>query len=62
MMTSSVMKIIHHTDLLDDYPTLARYRDRCFDRPSYRQAIADQCAAFSDHSPEDMKYELKVAR
>jgi glutathione S-transferase len=62
MMTSSVMKIIHHTDLLDGYPTLSGYRDRCFDRPAYRKAIADQCTAFSDHSPEDMKYELKVDR
>jgi glutathione S-transferase len=62
MMTSSVLKIIHHTDLLDGYPTLAAYRDRCFKRPAYRQAIADQCAAFSDHRPADMKYELKVDR
>ena len=60
MMTTSVLKIIHHTDLVDGYPTLAAYRDRCFDRPAYQQAIADQCAAFSDHSSEDMKYELKV--
>jgi glutathione S-transferase len=61
MMTSSVLKIIHHTDLLDAYPSLTAYRNRCFDRPAYKQAIADQCATFVEHSEKDMKYGLKTA-
>ena len=61
MMTSSVLKIIHHTDLLGAYPSLIAYRDRCFARPAYKKAIADQCAVFDHHCEEDMRYELKTA-
>jgi glutathione S-transferase len=60
MMTTSVFKIIHHTDILDAYPTLVAYRDRCFDRPAYKKAIADQCREFAAHQPKDMKYEMKT--
>jgi glutathione S-transferase len=60
MMTTSVLKIIHHTDILNAYPTLIAYRDRCFDRPAYKKAIADQCQAFAQHQPKDMKYEMKT--
>ena len=59
MMTSSVLKILGHTDLVDGYPTLVSYRDRCFDRPAYKKAIADQCAEIARHLEKDMKYELK---
>ena len=59
MMTSSVLKILHHTDLLDAYSTLKAYRDRCFDRPAYRKAIAEQCAEIDRHQQKDMKYEQK---
>ncbi len=61
MMTSSVLKIIHHTDLLDAYPSLTAYRDRCFARPAYKKAIAEQCAVFDKYCEQDMKYELKTA-
>ena len=61
MMTSSVFKIIHHTDLLKRYPTLLDYQERCFARPAYRKAIADQCADLKKHSEKDMKYDLKKA-
>jgi glutathione S-transferase len=54
-------KIIHHADLLDAYPSLTAYRDRCFERLAYKQAIADQCASFAQHSEKDMKYGLKTA-
>ena len=59
MMMSSVLKILRHTDLLNPYPTLSFYRDRCFDRPAYKKAIADQCADIARHQEHDMKYELK---
>jgi glutathione S-transferase len=59
MMMSSVLKILHHTDLLDAYPTVKSYRDRCFDRPAYKRAIADQCTDIGRHSQVDMKYELQ---
>jgi glutathione S-transferase len=61
LMTSSVFKIIHHTDIVDQFPTLAAYRDRCFARPSYKKAIADQIEEISRHSERDMKYDLRRA-
>ena len=59
MMTTSVFKIIHHTPILNDYPRLVEYRDRCFARPAYKKAIEDQCDAFLKHQAEDMKYHLR---
>jgi glutathione S-transferase len=59
MMTSSVLKIVHHTDLLDNYPNLEAYCERCFARPAYQKAIADQCAEVARHQQKDMKYEQK---
>ncbi len=59
MMTSSILKILQHTDLLSRHPTLSSYRDRCFERPAYKKAIADQCADIARHREVDMKYELK---
>jgi glutathione S-transferase len=61
MMTSSVMKILHHTNLLDAYPTLKAFRDRCFDRPAYKKAVADQIAEVAAHKQQDMKYEAREA-
>lgn len=56
LMTSSVLKIAKSLDLISEYPTLAAYQDRCFDRPAYRKAIADQCSAFEQHRMSDMKF------
>lgn len=58
-MMSSVLKILHHTGLLSRYPRLMLYCDRCFDRPAYKKAIADQCADIARHQEHDMKYESK---
>ena len=59
LMTASVLKTVGHTDLLDGFPNLAAYRNRCFERPAYRKAIADQCADIARHTASDMKYELR---
>jgi len=59
LMNASVLKILGHTDLLDDFPNLVAYRNRCLERPAYRKAIADQCADIARHTPSDMKYELR---
>lgn len=56
MMNASVLKIVGHTDMLEGFPNLLAYRDRCFARPAYRKAIDDQCATFARHAPEDMRY------
>jgi hypothetical protein len=42
--------------MLDAWPNLVDFRDRCFGRPAYQKAIADQMADFSRHGPADMKY------
>ena len=59
LMTASVLKVIGHTDLLDGFPNLVAYRNRCLGRPAYRKAVADQCADFAKHTAADMKYELR---
>jgi glutathione S-transferase len=56
MMNASVLKVVGHTDMLDRFPNLVALRDRCFARPAYVKAIADQCAAFDRHGPKDMRY------
>ncbi len=56
LMIASVLKIAGSLDLLDDFPTLAAWQARILDRPAYRTAIEDQCAAFAAHGPKDMRY------
>lgn len=57
LMMSSVLKIAVSLDLLESYPALAAYQERCLGRPAYRKAIDDQCAIIAAHRPEDMRYE-----
>ena len=54
LMMSSVTKTVHHTDLVEAHDNLAAWRDRCFVRPAYKAAIAEQCAEFEGHGPKDM--------
>ena len=56
LMTSSVLKIAKSLNVLGGFPALVDYQQRCFDRPAYQKAIADQCAVFAQHSVDDMKY------
>ena len=56
LMTSSVLKIAKSLNILMGFPALGTYQKRCFGRPAYQRAIADQCAVFARHSVEDMKY------
>lgn len=57
LMMSSVLKIALSLDLLETYPVLKAYQERCLDRPAYRKAICDQCAIIAAHGPADMRYE-----
>lgn len=56
LMMSSVLKIAASLDMLGPFPKLAAYQKRCFDRPAYRKAIADQCATIDAHTAKDMKF------
>lgn len=60
MMMSSVLKILQHTDILQSFPSLVHYRDRCLGRTAYLKAVADQCADIARHSAADMRYEKKA--
>ncbi len=59
LLTASVTKVVDHTDLVGEHANLAAWRDRCFARPAYRAAIAEQCADFEGHGPEDMGWNPK---
>ncbi|RYZ91192.1 MAG: glutathione S-transferase family protein [Proteobacteria bacterium] len=54
LMMSSILNIARHTEIVKKYPTLSAYQKRCFDRPAYKKALADQMATFKKHSPKDM--------
>lgn len=56
LMMASVMKVIGHTDLLDHHAAVKAHRDRCFARPAYQEAIAEQRQDIAAHGPRDMKY------
>ena len=43
---TSVLRILRHTDLLDEEPALVAYKQRCEARPAFTQALAGQMAAF----------------
>lgn len=62
MMLASVLKPGATLDLLGTCPRLAAHQERCFARPAYVQAIAEQCADFDGHGPRDMKYPEEVVR
>lgn len=53
---SSVLKIAGSLGVLTAFPGLSAYQARCFDRPAYRAAIAEQMDDIDRHTPADMKY------
>lgn len=62
LLLSSVLKIGSELGLLGDCPTLAAHQERCFARPAFVQAQAEQFAGFAGHGPRDMKYPEAVVR
>lgn len=57
LMMASVLKIARNLDLLEGFPSLSRYQDRCLDRPAYRQAVDDQLKDIKRHSVDHMRYD-----
>jgi glutathione S-transferase len=51
LMMSSVLRILRSSDVLDELPNLAAYRERCEARPAFQKAIAAQMAIYPKHSP-----------
>jgi glutathione S-transferase len=46
LMMTTVLRILRHTTIVDDYPTLKAYQLRCEARPAFQKALRDQMAAF----------------
>jgi len=47
ILMSHVLKILRHTELLQEQPTLVAYRERCEARPAHEKALAGQLEAFA---------------
>jgi glutathione S-transferase len=46
ILMTSVLRILRHTDLLEEQSVLAAYKERCESRPAFVKALADQMAVF----------------
>ncbi len=46
LMTTTVLRILRHTDLVAEHPNLAAYQARCEARPAFGRALEAQLAAF----------------
>ena len=46
VLMTTVLRILRHTDLVDEHRALAAYQQRCEARPAFAKALADQLAAF----------------
>ena len=47
ILMSHVLKILRHTELLEEQPALVAYRERCEARPAHQKALAGQMEAFA---------------
>ena len=46
LMMADVLRILRHTDLLEEYPALNAYKDRCETRPAFQRALSAQMEGF----------------
>lgn len=46
LMMADVLRILDHTNMLDAYPTLKAYKERCEARPAFQKALRDQMTSF----------------
>ena len=51
LLMATVLRDLGHTDLVEHYPALKAYRDRCIARPAFQKALADQLRSFEGHAP-----------
>jgi glutathione S-transferase len=51
LMMSQVLRLLRHTRLVAEIPTLAAYCRRCEARPAFQKALADQLATFAANAP-----------
>ncbi len=48
LMMADVLRILDHTNLVDDYPQLKAYKQRCEARPAFARAMKAQMEGFRD--------------
>lgn len=60
LLVSSVLKIARSLDIIDGFPKLAAYQERCLARPAHKKAVADQLATINQHTMEDMNFDRKT--
>jgi len=51
ILMTTVLRILRHTDIVTNMPTLEAYRLRCEARPAFARALAAQMADFTDTMP-----------
>ncbi|MDB5455527.1 MAG: gst [Caulobacter sp.] len=51
LLMATVLRDLGHTDIVEQYPRLMAYRDRCIARPAFKKALADQLQSFEGHAP-----------
>jgi len=51
LLMTTVLRMLRHTDLVAQYPSVDAYRQRCEARPAFQKALAAQMAAFAKHAP-----------
>ena len=47
ILMTTVLRILRHTELLEEHPVLVAYKERCERRPAFTKALAGQMAAFN---------------
>jgi glutathione S-transferase len=47
ILMTTVLRILRHTDLLEEQPSLVAYKERCEARPAFTKALAEQMMAFA---------------
>jgi glutathione S-transferase len=47
ILMTSVLRLVDNMDMVERYPRVTAYRDRCMDRPAFKKALADQVAHFT---------------
>jgi glutathione S-transferase len=46
ILMASVLRILRHTDLVEEQPVVLAYKERCEARPAFQKALADQMTVF----------------
>lgn len=53
LMMTTMLRMLRHTDLVAEHPSLAAFQARCEARPAFQRALEAQLAAFERHQPAE---------